>query len=51
MVKFFLRFFSLLLFTVALLTIYLSYVGINTEKFNNLINKVNGKSKIEKSEI
>ena len=40
--KFFLRFFFLLLFTVVSLIIYLSYFGINTDKFDNLIkNKVN----------
>ena len=40
--KFFSRFFFLLLFTVVSLIIYLSYFGINTDKFDNLIkNKVN----------
>ena len=40
--KFFSRFFFLLLFTVVSLIIYLSYFGIKTDKFDNLIkNKVN----------
>ena len=40
--KFFSRFFFLLLFIVVSLIIYLSYFGINTDKFDNLIkNKVN----------
>jgi len=40
--KFFLRLFSLLLITIVLLIIYLSYFGIKTDKFNDLIkNKAN----------
>ncbi len=49
--KFFLRFFFLLLFTVVSLIIYLSYFGINTDKFDDLIknkaNEVNQYVKLE----
>ena len=42
MVKFFLRLFLLLLIIIASLIIYLSYFGIKTDKFDDLIkNKVN----------
>ena len=49
--KFFLRFFVLLLITIFLSIIYLSYFGINTDKFDNLIktkaNEVNRYTKLE----
>ena len=42
--KFFLRLFVLLLITIVSLTIYLSYFGVNTDKFDDLI-----KTKLTKS--
>ena len=40
--KFFLRFFLIVLITVASLVIFLSYVGLETNRFNELIkNRVN----------
>ena len=49
--KFFLKFFFLLLITITLLIIYLSYFGIKTDKFDNLIknkaNEVNQYIKLE----
>ena len=49
--KFFSRFLLLLLVTVVSLIIYLSYFGINTDKFDDLIknkaNKVNQNVKLE----
>ena len=49
--KFFLKFFFLLLITITLLLIYLSYFGIKTDKFDNLIknkaNEVNQYIKLE----
>ena len=49
--KFFLRLFVLLLITIVSSTIYLSYFGINTDKFNDLIktkaNEVNRHVKLE----
>ena len=49
--KFFLRLFVLLLITIVSSTIYLSYFGINTDKFDDLIktkaNEVNRHVKLE----
>jgi len=49
--KFFSKFFLLLLITIILSIIYLSYFGVNTDKFNNLIknkaNEVNQYVKLE----
>ena len=49
--KFFLRFFLLLLITIVLSTIYLSYFGIKTDKFDDLIktktNAVNRNVRLE----
>ena len=51
MVKFFLRLFLLLLIIIASLIIYLSYFGVKTDKFDDLIknkvNKVNQYVKLE----
>ena len=51
MVKFFLRLFLLLLIIIASSIIYLSYFGVKTDKFDNLIkskaNKVNQYVKLE----
>ena len=42
MVKFFLRFLLITLIPIVLLTVFLTYFGIETDKFNNLIkNKTN----------
>ena len=50
--KFFLRLSSLLLITIVLLIIYLSYFGIKTDKFNDLIkNKANGVNQYVKLEF
>ena len=49
--KFFLRLFVLLLITIVSSTIYLSYFGINTDKFDDLIktkaNEVNRNVRLE----
>ena len=37
--KFFLKFFSFFIIVAILLLIYLSYFGIKTDKFDNLIKK------------
>ena len=51
MVKFFYRFFLILLFSLILIIGYLSFFGLETEKFDNLIkekaNEVNQSVKLE----
>ena len=50
--KFFSRFFLLLLITIVSFIIYLSYFGINTDKFDDLIkNKANESKSVYKIRI